>query len=165
MDMRALLDRTHRSTRTRLLCISLLLLPISSARVAPAQIRDNGVGGIISRADEAAVVEVNRHDAHALAAHYWDDAIDISPAGIAHGRPEIERRFAELFKTVDPRDFTESFDQENFSDHQGWLVGHWSYTRLASDGSRHPARGYVAVVLEQRSGEWKVRLHVITLAP
>ena len=116
-------------------------------------------------ADEAAVAEVNRHDAHALAAHYWDDAIDISPAGIAHGRLEIERRFAEILKTVDPKDFAESFDQENFSGHQGWLVGHWSDTRLASDGSRRPARGYVAVVLEQRSGEWKVRLHVITLAP
>ena len=47
MDMCALLDRPHRSTRTRLLCVALLLLPISSARVAPAQIRDDGAGEII----------------------------------------------------------------------------------------------------------------------
>jgi len=165
MAMRTVFGCAHCSARGWLLWIALLLLPIGSAETAPARIRDNGIGDIIARADEAAVAEFNRHDAHALAARYWDDAIDISPSGIVHGRPEIERRFAEVFKTADPKDFVESFDQENFSGNQGWLVGHWSDTRLASDGSRHPANGYVAVVLEKRTGEWKVRLHVITLAP
>lgn len=165
MGMRPGRDRAHRSTGTWLPCVSLLLLPIGSAGTASAQIPDSGIGAVIARADKAAVAEVNRHDAHALAAHYWDDAIDISPAGIAHGRPEIERRFGEVFKTTDPKDFAETFDQENFSGNQGWLVGHWSDTRLASDGSRHRAKGYVAVFLEQRNGAWKVRLHVITLAP
>ena len=148
-----------------LLCIACLMVWHGAVQPAPAQTQNGGIADIIARADESAVAEVNRHDAHALAARYWDDATDLSPQGVVTGRAEIERRFAEEFAASDPRDFVENFDQQNFSGNQGWLVGHWSDTRLASDGSRRPASGYVAVVLERRSGEWKVRLHVITQAP
>lgn len=164
MDRRTLLGRAHRLARTRFLFIP-LLLSFGSAETAAAQIRDNGIGQIIARADEGAVAEFNRHDAHALAARYWDNAIDISPAGIVSGRPEIEGRFAAFFEASDPQNFIESIDKVDFSGDQGWLVGHWSDTRIAPDGARQPAKGYVAAVLEKRNATWKVRLHVITLAP
>ena len=145
--------------------IPTLFLLARSAETSSAQPADDTARQIIAHADEGAVAEVNRHDAHALSARYWDDAIDISPAGIVSGRPEIERRFAESFKALDPQDFTESIDQAEFSGKQGWFFGHWSDTRRAADGSRHLVKGYVAAVLEKRGDEWKARLHVITVSP
>jgi len=69
-----------------------------SAKTQPAQVPDDAIARIIAQADQGAVAEVNRHDAHDLAARFWDDAVDISPAGIVSGRSEIGRRFAEAFK-------------------------------------------------------------------
>ena len=144
--------------------LPLLLFPAGSAKAQQMQVPDDGIARIIAHADEGAVAEVNRHDAQALAARFWGDAIDISPTGIVSGRPAIERHIAEWFKTSDPQDFAETIDKVEFSGDQGWLVGHWSDTQLSPDGSRHPAKGWVAAVLEKRDGQWKARVHVIALA-
>jgi uncharacterized protein (TIGR02246 family) len=158
------LGRGRRVARTSLISVSLLLLPAGIFERSKAQVQDDGIGGIIARADQGAVAEVNRHDAHALAERYWDDAIDVSPDGVVSGRSAIERRFAEDFKLTDPQDFNESIDKVQFVGDQGWLIDHFSDTRLAPDGSRHARQGYVAAVLEKRNGRWKASLHVITLA-
>lgn len=148
----------------RLICGLLLLFPLTFSNSLSDEVPDDGIGRTISRADKGAVEEFNRHDAHALAGRYWDDAIDISPAGIVSGNAAIEQRLVDLFKNSDPRDFDESIDKVEFSGEQGWIIGHWSYTALAADGTRHPAKGYIAAVLQGRHGVWKTRLHVITVA-
>ena len=55
----------------------------------------------IADADVVAAQEINCHDACAVAARYWDDAMDISPAGVASGRAAIEQRFTEEFNAND----------------------------------------------------------------
>jgi ketosteroid isomerase-like protein len=157
-----MVDQKFRVTM-RLFVPSVLLLLLGSPEIRSAPTSDEGIGGTINRADVGAVSEINRHDAHALAARYWNDAIDVTPAGVVKGQTEIERRFAEEFETSDPRDFAEHFDEVDFSGDLGWLVGHWSETRIGADGSRHPVGGNVVAVLERRDGQWKARVHVITV--
>ena len=154
----------RREPRPVIMVLSVALPLISSVEIRSAPASDEGIIEIINRADAGAVAEINRHDAHALAARYWNDAIDVSPAGVVKGQSEIERRFAEDFATSDPRDFAEHFDEVEFSGDVGWLVGHWSETRLGPDGARHSVSGNVVSVLEKREGQWKARVHVITLA-
>src|SRR5262249_31254549 len=98
------------------------------------------------------------------AARYWDDAIDVSDEGIVEGHNAIERRLAEVFKSKDPKDFTNTIDKAQISGDHGWFVGRFSETRLGPDGVRRPATGYVMVVLERRDGMWKARAHMTTLA-
>lgn len=164
MDTRLPSRCRRRAASAGLILGLLLLLSIGPSKISNAQVQDNGIGQIIDLADQGAVAEVNRHDAHALATRYWDDAIDISPAGVVSGRSAIERRFAEDFKQADPRDFKEHIDKVEFAGDQGWLIGHFSDTRLTLDGSRHARRGYIAAVLEKRDGQWKTSLHVISPA-
>ncbi len=154
-----------RGRRVVMAALALALLSLlPTGQTSKAEVQDDGIGRIIARADQGAVAEFNRHDAHALAARYWDDAIDVSPAGVVSGQSAIEQRFAEDFKLTDPRDFNESIDKVEFVGDQGWLIGHFSDTRLAPDGTRQARQGYIAAVLEKRDGHWKARLHVITLA-
>jgi ketosteroid isomerase-like protein len=115
----------------------------------------------IADADAVAVQEINRHDAYAVAARYWDDAIDISPAGIASGRSAIEQRFTEEFNRNDLKDFAETIDAAHVSDDSGWFVGHWSATYVSgTSDERRSVKGYVAAMLERRNGEWKARIHI-----
>ena len=98
--------RARPSSTDRLAPFLLLsLLALGHAAPMSAQTNEN-IGSMtdeqyqqwIADADAVAVQEINRRDAYALAARYWDDAIDISPAGIASGRAAIEKRFTEEFK-------------------------------------------------------------------
>jgi len=91
------------------------LLALGHAAPMSAQTNEN-IGSMtdeqyqqwIADADAVAVQEINRRDAYALAARYWDDAIDISPAGIASGRAAIEKRFTEEFNANDLKGFAET---------------------------------------------------------
>lgn len=146
----------------------LLLSLLAFGRAAPLSAQTSEHSGpmtdeqfrqLIADADDVAVQEINRHDAYAVAARYWDDAINISPAGIASGRPAIERQFTEEFK--DLKDFTEVIDAAHVSGDSGWFVAHWSVTYLSSDSAaRRRAKGYIVAVLERRNGEWKARIHI-----
>ena len=147
----------------------LSLLALGHAAPISAQ-RNENIGSMtdeqyrqwIAGADAVAVQEINRRDAYALAARYWDDAIDISPAGIASGRAAIEKRFTEEFNANDLKGFAETIDAAHVSGNSGWFVGHWSATFLSrASGERRPIKGYVAAVLEGRNGEWKARIHII----
>ena len=98
--------RARPSLTDRLAPLLLLsLLALGHAAPISAQTNEN-IGSMtdeqyrqwIAEADAVAVQEINRRDAYALAARYWDDAIDISPARIASGRAAIEKRFTEEFK-------------------------------------------------------------------
>jgi uncharacterized protein (TIGR02246 family) len=124
------------------------------------QMTDEQIGKMLAAADSYTVDAVNRHDAYAVAAVYWDDAIDISPLGIASGRPAIEKRFAEQFKSTDVRDFAETIDQIHISGNFGWFVAHWSATYVTPpSGERRLHKGYITAVLERRNGKWKARMH------
>src|SRR5262252_2549902 len=86
-------------------CLAMLLLfgpvqPIHAQTTGDQskQMTDEKIGKMLAAADSYTVDAVNRHDAYAVAAVYWDDAIDISPLGVASGRAAIERRFAEQYK-------------------------------------------------------------------
>lgn len=126
----------------------------------PKQMSDEQIGKMLAAADSYTVDAVNRHDAYAVAAAYWDDAIDISPLGVASGRAAIERRLAEQFETTDVRDFSETIDEIHISGDHGWFVAHWSDTYVAHPGSeRRSGKGYITCVLERRNGEWKARMH------
>ena len=146
----------------------LSLLALGHAAPISAQ-RNENIGSMtdeqyrqwIAGADAVAVQEINRRDAYALAARYWDDAIDISPAGIASGRAAIKKRFTEEFNANDLKGFAETIDAAHVSGNSGWFVGHWSATFLSrASGERRPITGYVAAVLERRNGEWKARIHI-----
>lgn len=143
----------------------LLLGPVQPIHAQTAgdqakQMSDEQIGKTLAAADSYTVDAVNRHDAHAVAAVYWDDAIDISPLGVASGRPAIEQRFAQWFKSEDVRDFAETIDEIHiFGDH-GWFVAHWSGTFVTEPGGeRRSLKGYITCVLERRNGEWKARMH------
>ena len=105
----------------------LSLLALGHAAPISAQTNEN-IGSMtdeqyrqwIADADAVAVQEINRRDAYALAARYWDDAIDISPAGIASGRAAIEKRFTEEFNANDLKGFAETIDAAHVSGNSGW---------------------------------------------
>lgn len=146
----------------------LLLLLFAFGHAVPTSAQTSGNVGqmtderfrqFIADADVVAVQEINRHDAYAVAARYWDDAMNISPSGIASGRPAIEQRLAEEFK--DLTDFTETIEAAHVSGDSGWFVAHWSATYASrATGEGRPAKGYIAAVLERRNGEWKARIHI-----
>jgi uncharacterized protein (TIGR02246 family) len=126
---------------------------------------DVQIAKTLAAVDSYTVDAVNRHDAYAVAAVYWDDAIDISPLGVASGRPAIEQRFADQFKSADVRDFSETIDEIHISGDQGWFVAHWSDTYVAQPGGeRRSRKGYITCVLERRNGEWKARMHTTFLS-
>ena len=131
----------------------------------PRQPSDEQIAKTLAAADSYTVDAVNRHDAYAVAAVYWDDAVDISPLGVASGRPAIERRFAEQFKSADVRDFSETIDEIHISGDHGWFVAHWNDTYVAQPGGeRRSRKGYITCVLERRNGEWKARMHATFLS-
>jgi uncharacterized protein (TIGR02246 family) len=156
--------RRHRAS---LWWFALLLLfgaaqPISAQTTGDQakQLTDEQIAKALAAADSYTVDAVNRHDAYAVAAVYWDDAIEISPFGVASGRLAIEQRIAEQFKSTDPRDFVETIDEIHISGDFGWFVAHWSDTYVAQPGGDRRARkGYITCVLERRNGEWKARMH------
>jgi uncharacterized protein (TIGR02246 family) len=124
------------------------------------QLSDEQIGKALAAADSYTVDAVNRHDAYAVAAVYWDDAIEITPTGIVSGRSAIEQRLAEQFKATDVRDFVEPIDEIHISGDHGWFVAHWSATNITQPGGeRRPVKGYIIAVLEKRNGEWKARMH------
>jgi ketosteroid isomerase-like protein len=150
-----------------------MLLLLGSAHLIQAQttgdqarqLSDKQIGEAFAAADSYTVDAVNRHDAYAVAAVYWDDAIDISPLGVTSSRPAIERRLAEQFKSLDVRDFSETIDEIHISGDHGWFVGHWSDTYVAQPGGeRRSRKGYITCVLERRNGEWKARMHATFLS-
>jgi len=141
------------------------LARLASAQTAAegGQMTDQQFKDFLVYEDAITVKKINEHDARAVAARYWDDAIDISPSGTASGRPAIERRLADEFR-MSGTDFAETIDRAHISGATGWFIGHWSVTRLS--GARpHPITGYVAAVLERRNDVWKARLHVIGIYP
>jgi len=136
------------------------LLPAWAADDQPKRPSDEQIAKLLAAADSYAVDAVNRHDAYAVAAVYWDDGIEISPRGVASGRPAIEQSLAERFKADDLRDFVEVIDEIHISGDHGWFVAHWSGSALIQpDGERRSVKGYITCVLERRNGEWKARLH------
>ena len=121
---------------------------------------DEQIGKMLAAADSYTVDAVNRHDAYAVASVFWDDAIDITPLGVAAGRTAIEQRLAEQFKSMDVRDFAETIDEIQISGDYGWFVAHWSATNIVHPGGeRRLTKGYITCVLERRNGEWKARMH------
>src|SRR5215469_15591610 len=150
-----------------------MLLLLDSVHLLQAQttgdqarlLNDEQIGEMIAAADSYTVDAVNRHDAYAGAAVYWDDAIDISPLGMTSGRAAIERRFAEQFKSADVRDFSETIDEIHISGDHGWFVAYRSDTYVAQPGGeRRSRKGYITCVLERRNGEWKARMHATFLS-
>jgi hypothetical protein len=132
------------------------------------QMTDQQFKKLLTAGDAMVVKDINQHDAFAVAWRFSKDAVDISPSGIVVGRPAIEQRLAEEFKTQG-NDFVEVIDQahvscNNNTENTGWFVGHWSVTRLVA-GHRRRVTGYVAGVLERRNDFWKALLHVIGELP
>jgi uncharacterized protein (TIGR02246 family) len=123
-------------------------------------VSDEQVGKMLAAADSYTVDAVNRHDAYAVAAVFWDDGIEVTPLGVFSGRAEIERRLAEQYKATDVRDFVETIDEIHISGDHGWFLAHWSATNTTQPGGeRCPVKGYITCVLEKRNGEWKARMH------
>lgn len=121
---------------------------------------DEQIGKELAAADSYTVDAVNRHDAYAVAAVFWDDGIEVTPLGVYSGRAEIERNLAEQYKATDVRDFVETIDEIHISGDRGWFVAHWSATDVTQpSGERRPVKGYITCVLEKRNGAWKARLH------
>ncbi len=124
------------------------------------QMSDEQIGKMLAAADSYTVDAVNRHDAYAVAAVFWDDGIEITPQGIASGRAAIEQRLTEQYKSTDVREFVETIDEIHISGDHGWFVAHWSANNVVQPiGERRPIKGYITAVLERRNGEWKARLH------
>jgi uncharacterized protein (TIGR02246 family) len=124
------------------------------------QMSDEQVGKMLAAADSYTVDAVNRHDAYAVAAVFWDDGIEVTPWGVFSGRAEIEQRLAEQYKATDVRDFAETIDEIHISGDHGWFVAHWSANNITRpSGERRPIKGYITCVLEKRNGEWKARMH------
>ena len=124
------------------------------------QMSDEQVEKMLAAADSYTVDAVNRHDAYAVAAVFWDDGIEVTPLGAFSGRAEIEKHLAEQYKATDVRDFAETIDEIHISGDHGWFVAHWSATNATEpSGERRPVKGYITAVLEKRNGEWKARMH------
>src|SRR5262245_6799984 len=51
------------------------------------QMRDEQVGKMLAAADSYTVDAVNRHDAYAVAAVFWDDGIEVTPLGVFRAAP------------------------------------------------------------------------------
>jgi ketosteroid isomerase-like protein len=123
------------------------------------QMSDEQIGKMLAAADSYTVDAVNRHDAYAVAADFWDDGIEVTPLGVFSGRAEIEQRLAEQYKATDVRDFAETIDEIHVSGDHGWFLAHWSANNTEPGGERRLVKGYITCVLEKRNGEWKVRMH------
>jgi len=124
------------------------------------QMSDERVGKMLAAADSYTVDAVNRHDAYAVAAVFWDDGIEVTPFGVFSGRTEIEQHLAEQYKATDVRDFAETIDEIHISGEHGWFVAHWSANNITQpSGEQRPIKGYITCVLEKRNGEWKARMH------
>jgi ketosteroid isomerase-like protein len=147
-----------------LVLLSLLALCLTEfASAQTSQMTDQEFTDLLVYEDTLTVKKINEHNADAVAGRYWDDAIDISPSGIASGRPAIERRLAEEFRMIGT-DFAETIDRAHLSGAAGWFIGHWSVTSLFG-GTPHRITGYVAAVLERRNDIWKARLHITGIYP
>jgi uncharacterized protein (TIGR02246 family) len=162
--MHALRPRQRRNA----VCWLAPLLLLGAAQFARAQATgdqakqpsDEQIARMLAAADSFTVDAVNRHDAYAVAAVYWDDGIEVTPFGVLSGRPAIERGLATQFKATDVRDFSETIDEIHVSGDHGWFVAHWSATNVTQPGGdRRPVKGYITAVLEKRNGEWKARMH------
>jgi ketosteroid isomerase-like protein len=86
----------------------------------PKQLSDEEMGKRIAAADSYTVDAVNRHDAYAVAAVFWDDGMEITPLGVISGRRAIEQYLAEQYKKTDVRDFVETWDEVHISGDHGW---------------------------------------------
>ena len=51
------------------------------------QMSDERVGKMLAAADSYTVDAVNRHDAYAVAAVFWDDGIEVTPLGVFRAAP------------------------------------------------------------------------------
>jgi uncharacterized protein (TIGR02246 family) len=148
-----------------LLLVSVHLVEAQTADDQPRQLTDEEIGKRIAAADSYTVDAVNRHDAYAVAAVFWDDGIEITPLGVFSGRSAIERHLTEQYKLTDVRDFTETWDEIHISGDHGWYIAHWSATNVVKPGGeRRSSKGYITGVLERRNGEWKARMHTTFLS-
>jgi uncharacterized protein (TIGR02246 family) len=150
---------------TVLLLLGSVQLILAQTTDQARQLSDEQIAKAIAAADSYTVDAVNRHDAYAVAAVFWDDGIEITPLGVFLGRPAIERHLTEQFKSTDVRDFAETIDEIHISGDHGWYIAHWSATNVMQPGGeRRPSNGYITGVLERRNGEWKARLHTTFLS-
>jgi ketosteroid isomerase-like protein len=137
----------------------LLLGPVRPIKAQTTGDQAKQMRKMLAAADSYTVDAVNRHDAYAVAAVFWNDGIEVTPFGVFSGRAEIEQRLAEQYKATDVPDFAETIDEIHISGDHGWFVAHWSANNITRpSGERRPI-GYITCILEKRNGEWKVRMH------
>ena len=147
--------------------VTMLLLlgqvqPINAQRTGDQakQTSDEQVGKMLAAADSYTVDAVNRHDAYAVAAVFWDDGIEVTPLGVFSGRAEIEKHLAEQYKVTDVRYFAETIEKSTYRETTAGLSPIGAPTTSRSPAANGvPSKGYITCVLEKRNGEWKACIH------
>jgi len=122
-------------------------------------------GGMVGvAADDAAVrgvadayaAAMRAGDAHAAAAVFAEDAIEMPPGKPpVRGRSAIEAYYAGLFRSVRFLDFTLSHSEVRTAGDVAFVVG-TSRETIAAGDARHEETGKYLVVLRRVGGAWKV---------
>jgi uncharacterized protein (TIGR02246 family) len=101
----------------------------------------------------------NNKDAAAVAALFTEDAVLLTPDGMAFGREAIEKRYTETFQRWPMTDFLSRRERLrlNAIDNGVWSVGEWSGT-LQNQAGPVLAWGYWSTLYVREGDAWKIRM-------
>jgi ketosteroid isomerase-like protein len=101
----------------------------------------------------------NNKDAQAAAALFTEDAVLVTPDGMAFGRPAIEKGYADTFQRWPITGFLSRRERLrlNTIDNAVWSVGEWTGT-LQSQTDPVLVWGYWSSVYVREGDAWKMRM-------
>lgn len=153
----------------------LALVGLASGFAAPAfaqqtdtpdpQLRQRLVA-LVKNFDEA----YNRNDAAAVAAHFTEDAVLVTPYGSVFGRQAIEQWYADLFKEVRLSNLRSAVDPDcphliGTDGKEMWATGEWSATVKGQNGGSVEAKGYGSALGIREGEDWKIRMLCVNNTP
>jgi ketosteroid isomerase-like protein len=149
------------------LAISLVSPPIAQPKEPIADPQTTQKIRAISQAyNEAA----NRNDAAAVAALFIQDAVLVTDRAVIHGRPAIEKWYADLFQALQPKELIGKPEGEaphliGTAGDAAYETGEWSETGQDENGEPTQLSGYFSAVDVREGEDWKILVLTYNLTP
>ena len=113
---------------------------------------------------------VNRNDAAAVAALFTQDAVLVTDRAVIHGRPAIEKWYADLFQTLQPKELIGKPEGDapyliGTAGNAAYETGEWSETGEGPNGEPTQLNGYFSAVDVREGEDWKILMLTYNLTP
>jgi ketosteroid isomerase-like protein len=148
--------------RQILALVPVVVIGLSAPAVAQA-LSEQEARKIAQSLDEAQISAEQHHDVTAAGALFAEDAVEVTPSGLASGRAEIEKFLAAGLKDYAP-DMGKIDRVIPISDGVILGAGSWGGTYHGPDGPVH-LHGYWAQTLVRDGNTWKIRQEAYNSVP